>query len=52
MKRKRQYIGTIDGNRLLSKRRVMLFNKPVVHKNKKKEKQKYKCRKKIKSERS
>lgn len=48
MKTKKEHITTIDGNKLLAKRRVMLSNKTVPHKNKKKEKNKYKCRKKIK----
>jgi len=38
----------VDGNELLAKRRVMLENKTVTHKNKKKYKEKYKCRKKVK----
>lgn len=47
MKGQKEHIATIDGNRLLSKQRVMLDNKPVPHKNKKKESAKYKCRKKV-----
>lgn len=38
----------IDGNELMSKCRVNIDNKTVPHKNKKKIKDKYKCRKKIK----
>lgn len=38
----------VDGNELLAKRRVMLENKTVAHKNKKKQANKYKCRKKVK----
>lgn len=48
MKNKKEHIATIDGNKLLAKRRVMLSNKTVPHKNKKKESAKYKCRKKVK----
>lgn len=48
MKNKKHYIGTIDGNKLLINQRVMLTNKTIPHKNRKKEKEKYKCRKKVK----
>ena len=48
MKGKKEHIATIDGNKLLAKRRVILQNKTVPHKNKKKHAEKYKCRKKIK----
>ncbi|MFW6046957.1 MAG: hypothetical protein ACOCP4_04135 [Candidatus Woesearchaeota archaeon] len=47
MKGKKETI-KIDGNKLLAKRRVVLSNKTVPHRNKKKEKNKYKCRKNIK----
>jgi len=39
---------TIDCNRLLYKQRVMLDNKTVSHKNKKRYNNKYKCRGKVK----
>ena len=48
MKGNKEHIATIDGNKLLAKRRVMLQNKTVPHKNKKKYAEKYKCRKKVK----
>lgn len=47
MKIKKEHIGTIDGNKLLIHQRVMLSNKTIPHKNKKKEKEKFKCRKKV-----
>lgn len=47
MKIKDKDLGTIDKNKLLIKRRVMLFNKSIPHKNKKKEKEKFKTRKPI-----
>ena len=42
---KKEKIGTIDYNYLQSKRRVLLDNNTVTHKDKKKEKSKKKCRK-------
>ena len=39
---------TIDCNKLLYKQRVMLDNKTIPHKNKKKYAEKFKCRKKVK----
>lgn len=47
MKWKKEKLGKIDPNRDI-KPRVTLFNKTVPHKNKKKEKDKKKCRKKLK----
>lgn len=38
---------TINGNEFMIKERVMMNNKPVKHKNKKKLKNKYKCRKRV-----
>lgn len=48
MKGKKKNLGKIDGNELLIKQRVMLDNKTIPHKNKKKLKSKYKCRKSVK----
>jgi len=48
MKGKKEHIATINGNKLISKQRVILSNKTIPHKNKKKYIDKYKCRKKIK----
>lgn len=45
---KKEKIGHINGNELLSKVRVCLDNKTVPFKNKKKYKDKYKCRGKVK----
>jgi len=44
MKNKKEHLGTIDPNRDI-KPRVPLHNKTVVHKDKKKERDKKKCRK-------
>jgi len=46
MKTKKETI-KLDGNKMMAKTRVILDNKTVPHKNKKKYNDKYKCRKKI-----
>ena len=48
MKQKKEILGIIKGNELMSKVRVILDNKTVAFKNKKKYYNKYKCRKKVK----
>ena len=45
---KKEILGIIDGNLLMSKVRVIMDNKTVAFKNKKKETERRKCRKKIK----
>lgn len=47
MKFKKEKI-KLDGNQMMANTRVNLDNKTMPHKNKKKYKDKYKCRKKIK----
>ena len=44
---KKEKLGTIDYNYLQTKRRVLLSNNTVTHKDKKKEKSKKKCRNKV-----
>ena len=46
MKGEKEHIKIIDPNRDI-KPRVCLYNKPVVHKDKKKEREKKKARKKV-----
>lgn len=47
-KNKKEFLGRIDPN--LIKTRVNLDNKPIVHKNRKKLKDKYKARRKVKKD--